>query len=214
MKSNLRRLAGDYFASLIVDAAGPEAFVSFDISTVAMRPVLTAWISDVIDKLDAGRWEHAWSRLCVAPEDEMEQYQVAVAKHEVGELFRSFRGQIPELPPGERDPELDDVGVPDWEGDAGGVDLLAEEEEPDEEPVPDEPVPAEPVPAEPEEHEEAGPAAEEPPVEEPPEHEEAGPAEEEPPVEEPSPQVPPERQVLSKVEKLIALRLIYGTGPK
>ena len=157
----------------------------------------------------------------------MEQYQVAVAKHEVGELFRSFRGQIPELPPGERDPELDDVGVPDWEGDAGGVDLLAEEEEPDEEPVPDEPVPAETVPAEPvpdepvpaepvpaelEEHEEAEP--EEPPMEEPPEHEEAGPAEEEPPAEEPSPQVPPERKVLSQVEKLIALRLIYGTGPR
>ena len=205
-------MACEHFASTIADSVGADAAVEFDLTTASLRPMIAAWVSAAISQLDASRWHHAWRRLEVPADEELTLLAIAEAKHTAGDLFRSFRGRgPPEVPPVPFEPEIEGVDVPEYDDD-GLVDLLQE---------PDEAV--EPGAAEAEltmgEEPAVGEPGEETVVGEPAEETVVGEPAEEPgekPAEEPPAGAKVERaagrRVLTQLERLMALRIVYGDG--
>ena len=135
-KACMARLAAGHFAGIVV-ATAPDDPVTFDLSVGNLKPVLMLWVGAAIAKIAEGdTFSAAWKNLIPTPDTYKEVLASYQAAHAAGALFKYDTGrQPPQFAPEPEDAEVDDFDVGDDESQADDQGLLSADIDPEEAPM-------------------------------------------------------------------------------
>ena len=124
-----------HFAGILL-ATAPDDPATFDLSVRNLKPVLKSWVGATITKIaEENTFSAAWKNLIPTPDTNEEVLASAQAAHAAGALFKNVKGrQPPEFAPEPEEAEVDDFTRRDDESQAYDQGLLSADIDPEEAP--------------------------------------------------------------------------------
>ena len=115
-------------------ATAPDDPVTFDLSVGNFKPVVMSWVGAAIAKIaKEDTFSAAWKNLIPTPDTYEEVLASAQAAHAAGALFKNVKGrQPPECAPEPEEAEVDDFDAGDDESQADDQGLLSADIDPEE----------------------------------------------------------------------------------